>query len=325
MTAFGVYPVADVLTAGDEVSSTYEGRHLTVYESELFHPYHLDTFVDKGEPVVIENSSGWLVGVAFKSATVDTDLIAVDTEGIWALLVYADTDEVWSKEGTGEVIPGDPLFIDRVTTGAITDGIGACALSKRRDKSTQIPFGYALGHIAALGQGVIAVKVHNAHAFDLAPDMGNRAVASGAMGWSFYGRQTDGESEGLCGYVDGTILGTNVGAVYGFGSWLCMDAEATVTGVITPLDTGVYSAAAQAGPTLYFAGQHHAQLAGDPAALYAWRLNSTRTVDSIIMAANAGSVGWVADPTGGAAVVGAIPLVTVGGAVRWCRLYASSA
>ena len=40
----GVYTGA--LDAGTEVSSTYEGRHVTVYEAELIHPYIADGFVN---------------------------------------------------------------------------------------------------------------------------------------------------------------------------------------------------------------------------------------------------------------------------------------
>ncbi|KKL84371.1 hypothetical protein LCGC14_1965390, partial [marine sediment metagenome] len=37
-TTAGVY--AGALDAGTEVSSTYEGRHLTVRDDELIHPVH---------------------------------------------------------------------------------------------------------------------------------------------------------------------------------------------------------------------------------------------------------------------------------------------
>ncbi|MBU2072793.1 MAG: hypothetical protein KKA68_21370, partial [Gammaproteobacteria bacterium] len=138
----------DAVDAGDEISSSDEGRHLTFLESELFHPYHSDGLVDKGDPVVAQTSTGCIVGVAFKSAAAATDLIAIDTEGIWGLKVYADTDDVWDKvAGEGAIVPGDQLFIDHVTTGAITAGVGACGISKRRNKATQVPFGVALGSV----------------------------------------------------------------------------------------------------------------------------------------------------------------------------------
>ena len=318
----GVYTGS--LDAGTEVSSTYEGRHITMLESELFHPYHADTFVDKGEPVVVQTTTGYIVGVALQSATAATDHIAIDTEGIWNLTVYADTDEVWDKlAGEGAIVAGDPLFIDRVTTGAITAGVGACGISKRRNRATQVPFGFALGSVVDAGEGVIAVKVHNQGSFDLRRSMCNRAVVSGGMGWSFFGRITDGQSEGLNGYVDGTILGTPTGATYGFGSWVAVD-DAAVLGanVVTPHDVGIYTGAAQATANMYFAGQAQAQLNGAPGALHAWRFNTTQTIDAIFLAANAGSLGWVADATSDDAKTGGIPFATVGGAVQWIRLYA---
>jgi hypothetical protein len=321
----GVYPDADVKTAGDEISSTNEGRYLTFLESELYHPYHADGYVDKGDPVVAQTSTGKIVGVAMVSASAATDKITIDTEGIWALKVYADTDEVWDKlAGEGAIVAGDQLFIDHVSAGAITAGVGACGISKRRDASKNIPFGYALGAIDNEGEGVIAVKVHNQGSFDLRRSMGNRAVVSGGMGWSFFGRLTDGHSEGLAGYVDGTILGTPDGSVYNFGSWLCIDDEATMgANVGVAFDTGIYSGAAQAACTLYFAGQAQAVLAGAPAALYGWRLNTNQTIDALFNAANPGSIGFVAGAET-ATYVGSVPFVNVSGAVRWIRLYDGS-
>lgn len=318
----GVYPDKDVRDAGDQISSTYEGRHLTFLESEMNHPYHAaDGFVDKGDPVVVETSTGYIVGVALKSAEADTDLIAIDTEGIWALDVYADTDDVWATDQTGAVTPGDALFIDSVTAGAITAGVGGCGISKRRDKATQVPFGIALGELTNADEGVIAVKVHNQGSFDLVSAMLNRAVVSGAMGWSFFGRLTDGGSEGLNGYVDGTILGTNTGAVYGFGSWLCLDNDADIAAaIITPLDVGIYSGAAQAAATLY-GMQIQMQLAGAPASLYLFRINNTQTTTALYYATGAGSMGYVADATTDDAKVGGIPFVDIAGTVYWVRIY----
>ncbi len=145
MPAFGVYPIADVKTAGDEVSSTYEGRHVTLLESELIHPTHADGLVDKGDPVVFGTTALQGVGVAFKSAAAATDLIAVDTEGIWIIDVNAADDG-----GNVAVEGGDRLYIS-ITTAIV---------SKVADASTNIPFGYALGHIDAGSTETIAVKVH---------------------------------------------------------------------------------------------------------------------------------------------------------------------
>lgn len=139
-TGTNIYPANGV--AGTEVSSTYEGRHLTFLESELNHPSHVDTFVSKGDPVVIGRE---IVGVSFKEAAAATDLVAIDTEGIWNLSVLANDDL-----GAVAVAVGDELFINRTT----------CIISKISDPGVNTPFGYALGSITSGNTAVIAVKVH---------------------------------------------------------------------------------------------------------------------------------------------------------------------
>lgn len=139
-TKFGVYPANE--TAGTEVSSTYEGRHLTFLESELSHPTHVDTFVSKGDPVVVGRE---IVGVSFAEAAAATDYVTIDTEGIWNLSVLANDDL-----GAVLVAAGDALFINRTT----------CIISKIADPAVNTPFGYALGAITSGNTAVIAVKVH---------------------------------------------------------------------------------------------------------------------------------------------------------------------
>ena len=135
----GVYPAADVCALGDEISSTYEGRHVTLLESLMTHPTHTDGFVNKGDPIIV----GDLVGVAFKSAAAATDYIAVDTEGIWNLLVVGTDDA-----GNSAVAIGDTVYIS-------TAGV----LSKAESGKV---FGTALGAVvSAATTTVIAVKVHN--------------------------------------------------------------------------------------------------------------------------------------------------------------------
>ena len=139
---FGVYP--DSLTEGTQVSSTYEGRHVTMTAAELLTSAGSGV-ATKGLPCIFGIVAGNIgVGVCFNSGTT-TDLIAIDTEGIWNLLVSADNDD-----GTSHVTGGDRIYINVLT------GI----LSKISNAVTQVPFGYALGQVAAGADAVIAVKVH---------------------------------------------------------------------------------------------------------------------------------------------------------------------
>ncbi len=139
---FGLYP--DGETAGSQVSSTYEGRHVSLYASEITSPTGT---VVKGDPVVFGTVAGAQgVGVAFKSEVAATDIIPIDTEGIFNLSVVASDDD-----GNSLVVGGDPLYINTTT----------CVISKIRSNATQIPFGYALGQATGDGTAlVIAVKVH---------------------------------------------------------------------------------------------------------------------------------------------------------------------
>jgi predicted RecA/RadA family phage recombinase len=128
-------------SAGDEISSTYEGRHVECQESDIVHPSHTDGFVDKGDPVLM----GKLVGVAFRDAAAATDIIAVDTEGIWALSVVADNDA-----GGSAVARCDRIYINKTTA----------VLSKIENPATNEPFGIALSTLTSHATGLVAVKVH---------------------------------------------------------------------------------------------------------------------------------------------------------------------
>lgn len=130
--------------AGDEISSSGEGRIVLIEESNLIHPAHADGLVNKGDPVAFWDG----VGVALKSAEAATDHIPVDTEGIWRLSVTNT-----GVNAFGDITVGQVLFID--ASGVIFD-----------EWSTSFAiFGLALEPIADPGQGppitqVIAVKVH---------------------------------------------------------------------------------------------------------------------------------------------------------------------
>jgi len=147
-------------TAGEEVSSTYEGRHVTLEESLLIHPYHADTFVDKGDPVLFAVGSGFMngVGVALTSATAATDLIAIDTEGIWFLNVLGSISDGSIDGAACALNAGDPVYI-RKATGTV--GV-PYMLSGQDDANDWVPFGYLLGDVTAhlTTPTLVAVKVH---------------------------------------------------------------------------------------------------------------------------------------------------------------------
>jgi len=182
--------------AGKEISSTYEGRHITLPESLLIHPAHDDGFVDKGDPIVSVN--GDIVGVALLSAAAATDQISIDTEGIWALEVVAE-----DQDGASAIAVGDEIFINT------SDGI----LSKNYDKNTQQHFGYAL--MSAAVTDVIAVKVHQD------PDYPEEQVGSEAvpyvMGAETIAREyrySTALTSGMCRamYVELDLLGAGISA-----------------------------------------------------------------------------------------------------------------
>lgn len=219
--------------AGDELSSTYEGRHLSLEESYLTHPSHADGFVDKGDPVLCGEN---IVGVALISAAAATDLISIDTEGIWFLSAVA-TDE----DGNSAIAPGDELFIDKTT----------CILSKNGNKQSHAFFGYALGDVSAGQTAVVAVKVH----FD--PDdavelVGTSAVPY-ALGTHNNGREYRYRSTATSGDIRGMYMALALngvgsageavrartiveavgvaGGVHGLHGGVEFDADGTLTGL----------------------------------------------------------------------------------------------
>ena len=288
-----------------EVSSTYEGRHVTLPASLINSPAGGGVVVAK-DPVTFGTvSDGWGVGVAFNAGTVN-DLISIDTEGIWCLDVEAVDDA-----GNSAVRIGDPIFINRT----------ACTLSKRRNQATHVPFGTALDAIDAGVTAGIAVKVHwMLH--DLVVGMWN-TVTSGSYGWSFRGVLTDGQSEGVSGYVQGDLYGTATGNAYNLGSWMNLQAGYAGTAFIhTPFEGGLWKGDADATLRAVYGAQFQAILAGAPASLHVFRLNATQVADAVYQVANLGSIGYVAGAATASTKVGDIPFVELPGAViRWIRLY----
>jgi hypothetical protein len=141
-------------SAGEEISSTYEGRHITVEESYLSHAYHADGLVDKGDPCIIGEN---IVGVALNSAAAATDLITIDTEGIWFLSVVGSVSDGTSDGIAKALVPGDVVYIEQ------TPGSGV-NLSGESDPNRFKQFGYLLGNVSAhvTTATVVAVKVHGA-------------------------------------------------------------------------------------------------------------------------------------------------------------------
>ena len=322
----GVYPGAG--TAGTEVSSTYLGRHLTVYEAELIHPYHADGFVDKGDPVVLCDSGvsatyGHAVGVAFKSAAIATDLISVDTEGIWNLTVYAEDDF-----GDCAVEIGDVLYIRAGTLpgAADADGTGDAELSKISEETTQIPFGYALGSIVAGGSGVIAVKVHwmigsitTAHDLKAlgANERGSRQraiVATPAMedGYGVWESQLD-------------VSGLATGDIAERSDWINLGDAATIPGYMFVHTDGVYDGGATLTAACIAWAKYTCLLSTNPAWCSLWELNfsgANSEVNSLFNVNDASlALGYeAATPT--AAASGSIPFFsTAHGGVKFIRTY----
>jgi len=141
-TSIGVYPGSASAVENDEVSSTYLGRHLTFYANDFRAGEH--TLITKGHPVVVGEH---IVGVALLTEVAgDNNLIPIDTEGIWNLMVYPKDDL-----GAIDVVAGDELWINKDTS----------EISKMRNSVTHTRFGYALGGVTTVvGNEVIAVKVH---------------------------------------------------------------------------------------------------------------------------------------------------------------------
>jgi len=139
-------------TDGTEISSTYEGRHITFPESFMVHPLQTGNFVNYGDPVLVGAET---VGVAFGTATANTDQIAIDTEGIWALNVLGSISDGTVDGVAHALVAGDPVYINR-TTGQ------AYMLSGQSDPHNFVLFGYLLtGADASLTvPTVAAVKVH---------------------------------------------------------------------------------------------------------------------------------------------------------------------
>ena len=128
---------------GTEVSSTYEGRHITCTAAELITDSGAQV-ATKGHACIFGLIGLQAVGVCFNTGT-GTDLIAIDTEGVWNLPVYGKDDG-----GDRVLRPGEPVFIHNTS----------CEISGLRDNATQVPFGYLLTEVASGAETISVVKVH---------------------------------------------------------------------------------------------------------------------------------------------------------------------
>ena len=313
MPSYGAYPVADALDPGDEISSTGEGRHITLLESDLVHPTHADGLVDKGDPIVSATGKPAIVGVAFRSAAAASDRIAIDTEGIWVLDVVATDDA-----GNSAVAGGDLIYIN--TTTAV--------LSKISNQATQVPFGYALGIVTSGATAAIAVKVH----FDPSMDNAKRTYYTVTSGTYTYGKHhtaifAGGESTGL-EYFDQQVTGTQTGGIYGFGTWMELAAGFTDNAsLLVAAEIGLYDAGATLTTGRIVMQQIQAILASTPGtSLHIHRVNVAAAggaITALYAFANPTSAGYVATAAETSTMIGAMPFADIVGAsgIGWIRLY----
>ncbi len=319
-------------TAGTEVSSTGEGRHLTVLETELIHPFRTDTLVNKGDPVIVCDAGvpttyGNLVGVAFEDA-IATEYVALDTEGIWNLTVYAENDA-----GNVAIEIGDPLYIraGNLTGAASADGLGDAEISKINNVANQVFFGYALGSMVAGGSGVIAVKVHAAPW----PEQEERryeTVVSGVYSYGFHRTAilAAGQSTGLH-YVDSQIAGVQTGGIYSFSNWI----EPGITFVddeslLVIYDGGIYCTGGgeDISSSRVVGLQLMLDMQANPGSIHWMRVNSsaaTGAITAVIASANPNSVGYIAAVTETDPPIGYVPMFDIVGiGIGYVRLYADT-
>ncbi len=328
----GVY--AGEQTAGTQVSSTYEGRHLTVREDELIHPFIADGFVNKGDPVIlcdagVPGTYGNAVGVAFLAGAAAADFIPLDTEGIWNLTVYAENDA-----GNVAIEIGDPLYIraGNLTGAASADGLGDAEISKIVNAANQIHFGYALGSMVAGGSGVIAVKVHWDPDDQTQERREYETVTSGAYSYGFHETAilAAGESTGLH-YMDSQIAGIQTGGIYGFSAWI--EPQATFAdngGLLVLLEGGIWAGGSGEDITSsrVIGLQLQYDMGANPGSIAHFRVNvaaSSGAMDYIFEAANPNSLGYIAAVTESDAPIGYIPFASIVGiGTVYIRVYADT-
>ena len=328
----GVY--TGQLEAGTQVSSTYEGRHMTAREDELIHPYIADGFVNKGDPVCICDAGvpttyGNIVGVAFNDGSAAADLIAIDTEGIWNLLVYAVNDA-----GNVAIEFGDPLYlrVGSLPGAADADGTGDGELSKINDNAHQVFFGYAAGSMVSGGSGRIAVKVH-ASPLPEQEERRNQTVATGAYSYGFHetAKLTAGESTGLH-YKDVQVGGQQTGFIHAFSVWMELQSDFLHLddGLLVALEGAFYEATADIGDSWFVGLQLQYIITDNPNYIMPIRANIAAaggSVTALWSFAKQESSGFLPTAAESSTQVGSIPFAAITGtaynndAPCWIRVY----
>ena len=316
---WGVYDYGG--TEGTEVSSTGEGRHITCTAAELITDSG-SGIATKGHACIFGLVGLQAVGVCFNTGTL-TDLIAVDTEGIWNLPVTGKDDG-----GNRALLPGEPVFIHDTS----------CEISGIRDNATQVPFGYLLTEAATTAETISVVKVHWAPRSHWLQDQeklyfGDGADASIEWNETFLAVAISAASKAMG--IDITIAASALADGYGFietnlnvdgaatgftaarSDWLNLGDTYTVLGgggLITPHTDGIYMAGAAVitGATIALAGKFTDQMDESDAALYTlWNLNLTQTMDALFEINNPALASYVATAASGE--VGSMCLFTTGG------------
>jgi predicted RecA/RadA family phage recombinase len=109
------------------------GDDLTFLASELVHPTNSPDYPNAGDPVVC----GRVVGVVHETAAASTDSVVVATRGVFTLTVAS----VHNGIAKGETVYIDP------STAVVSDDLN------------DVPFGVALGTVAAGDSKAIPVKL----------------------------------------------------------------------------------------------------------------------------------------------------------------------
>jgi len=319
---WGVYEYG--ATEGTEVSSTYEGRHITCTAAELITDGGSGTAV-KGHACVFGLVGLQAVGVCFNSGTL-TDLIAIDTEGIWNLPVYGKDDG-----GDRVLSPGEPVFID----------VADCEISGERNNATQIPFGYLLTEVASGVETISVVKVHwdpRAHwLMDEEP-----LLFGDGQDWELIWNNTEQRlklygsvaapnfGDGYGGFdVCASTTGEAAGHIAGVSGWLNMNGTVAVGGLIVAARSdGVYIGGDSTNALIAYGGR--LQYEGDNNASYVsvWSVNMSGgdTCDGVFSKVNGDpspELGYIVDATTDDGKIGAIPFFVDmnTGTQYWIRIY----